>query len=76
MNLSEIPVPAEAVPEPARARHAVLDHRLAAVVPLLDQRVAHAQAVALDGGATIDAHTDLREARDLVSECLAASARP
>src|SRR5215510_16216399 len=66
----------EAVREAARARYAVLDQRLAPVVPLLDQRLAHAEPVTLDRGASIGAHAHLREARDLPREliCLLAGA--
>src|SRR5262245_37947387 len=69
-------MPTEAVLEPARARYAVLDQRLAPVVPLLDQRFAHAEPVTLDRGASIRAHAHLREAGDLSCQfiCLLAGA--
>src|SRR5262249_51425256 len=64
-NSVEVPVTTEAVLEAARARHTVRDERFAPVVPFLDRRLAHPEAVALDGGASIGAPANPREARDL-----------
>src|SRR5262249_30080346 len=69
-DLREIAVPAESVLEPSRARDAIFDERLAAVVPFLNQRLAHRQAVALDRRAAIGAHAHLREAGDLMRQLL------
>src|SRR5262249_28182576 len=64
-NFVEVAVTTEAVLEAARARHTVRDERFAPVVPFLDQRLAHAEPVTLDGGASIGAPANLPEARDL-----------
>src|SRR5882757_7664572 len=69
-NLVEIAVPTEPTLEAAGARHTVLDQCFAPVVPFLNQRLAYAKPVTLDGGASIGTHTDLREARDLPGHLL------
>ena len=69
-DLLEVAVPAETVLEARRSGYAVFDQRLAAVVPFLNQRLAHGEPVALDGGPAIGAYANLREARDLLREFL------
>src|SRR5215204_1826412 len=69
-NFIEVAVPAEPVLEPARARYTVLDQRFAPVVPFLNQRLAYAKPVTLDGGAPIGPHANLREPRDLSCQLL------
>ena len=59
-DLFEVAVAAEAVLEAGRAGDAVLDQRAAAVVPFLNQRLAHGQAVAPDRRAPIRAHATTR----------------
>ena len=63
-------MPPEAVPEPARSRHTILDKCFAPIVPFLNERFAHIKPVTLNGGASIGTHTDLREARDLACQLL------
>src|SRR5262245_58893706 len=63
-NFVEVAVTTEAVLEAARTCNAVRDERFAPVVPFLNHRLAHAEPVAHDGGASIGAHANLREARD------------
>src|SRR5262245_49773382 len=75
-DLGEIAVAAEPVLEARRAGDAVFDQRFAAVVPLVDQRLAHREPVAPDGRATVGAHADLREACNLARELLGLGARP
>src|SRR5262245_15937049 len=70
LNRCKIAVPAEAVLEACRACNAVLQQRFASVVPLLNKPLAHREPMALDGGAPVCAHTDLRETRDFVRELL------
>src|SRR5262249_23918415 len=67
-DLREVAVPAKTTGEAARARDAVFDQRLAPVVPLLNQPIAHRKPLALDGGAAVGTDTDLRKARDLLGE--------
>src|SRR5580658_6672737 len=69
-DLLEVAVPAKTVLETGRSGHAVFDQRLAAVVPFLNQRLAHGKAVALDGGTAIGADANLREARGLLRKLL------
>src|SRR5262249_48903576 len=69
-NFVEVAVTTEAVLEAARTCDAVRDERFAPVVPFLNQRLAHAEPVALDGGASIGTHANLREACDLPCELL------
>src|SRR5215468_8172886 len=69
-NFVEVAVTTEAVLEAARTCDAVRDERFAPVVPFLNQRLAHAEPVALDGGASIGAHANLREACDLPCQLL------
>src|SRR5262245_40430393 len=64
-DLVKIAVPAKAVPKAARPRHTVLRERFAPIVPFLNERFAHVEAMALDGRAPIGAHANLRKARDL-----------
>src|SRR5262245_30108377 len=66
----EVAVATEAVLEAARARHTVRDQRFAPVVPFLNQRLAHAEPMALDRGASIGAHANLWEACDLPRQLL------
>src|ERR1700691_3547591 len=61
---------AETVLEAGRSGDAIFDQRLAPIVPFLDQRLAHAEAVTLDGGAAVGTSADLRKARDLLSNLL------
>src|SRR3982751_1079979 len=61
---------AEPAAETAGPRHAVRDQRFAAVIPFLNQRLADAEAMALDGGAPVGADADLRKPRDLLGERL------
>src|SRR6266542_979073 len=63
-NFREVAVAAEAGLEAARARDAVRN-----------QRFAHAEPVAADGGAAIGTHADLGEACDLMSQLLRFLAR-
>src|SRR5262249_24751948 len=69
-NFREVAVPAEARLKAARTRDAVRDQRFAPVVPLLDQRLAHAEPVTADSGAPIGAHANLREAGDVAGQLL------
>src|SRR5262249_45345606 len=63
-------MPTETVSKTACTGAALFNHRFASVVPFLNQRLSHAQTVALDGGASIGACADLRETRDLLRELL------
>ena len=67
-NFREVAVATEAVLETGRAADAVDDQRFAPVVPFLNQRIAHGEAVTLDGGAAIGAHAHLREPRNLLRQ--------
>ena len=67
---------AEAVLEAGCARYAIRDQRLTSIVPFLDQRVAHAEALALDGRTAIGTRANLREARDLLGDILGFLPRP
>ena len=69
-EFAEIAMPAEAVAKTARPGHPVAHKRLAPVVPFLNQRLAHAKAMALDRRAAVDAHADLRKTRDLARQLL------
>src|SRR5262249_52646203 len=69
-NFVEVAVTTKAVLEAARTCDAVRDERFAPVVPFLNQRLAHAEPVALDGGASIGTHANLREACDLPCQLL------
>src|ERR1700756_3052525 len=69
-DFSEVAVAAETVLEPGGAVDTVDDQRLAAVVPFLNERIAHRKAVALDRRAAIGAHASLREAGDLLRQLL------
>src|ERR1700704_3724434 len=69
-NLVEIAVPTKPTLEAAPARHTLPAQCFAPVVPFLNQRLAYAKPVTLDGGASIDTHTDLREPRDLPGHLL------
>jgi len=66
----EVAVPTETVLKAARTRHTILDQRFAPVVPFLDQRLTYAKPMTLDCGASVGAHTHLREASDLLREFL------
>src|SRR5262245_48071453 len=68
-------MPAEAVPKTARARHAVVNQRLAPVVPFLNECIAHAKPMTSDGGAPVGPHTDLRKACDFARQFLGFGAR-
>src|SRR5215831_8154455 len=59
-------MPAHTGFETARAFHTILDQGLTPVVPLLNERIAYTEAMALDGRASIGAHAHLRESRDLL----------
>src|SRR5207247_5618819 len=74
-NFIEVAVTTEAVLEAARTCYAVRDERFTPVVPFLNQRLAHAEPVALDGGAAIGTHADLGEACDVMSQLLRFLAR-
>src|SRR5712672_4572702 len=54
--LRKIAVPAKSPAKAGCARHAVLDQGLAAVVPFLDQTLAHAKPMALDGRPWVGPH--------------------
>src|SRR6476661_3965718 len=69
-DFSEVAVAAETVLEPGGAVDTVDDQRLAAVVPFLNERIAHREAVALDRRPAIGAHASLREAGDLLCQLL------
>src|SRR5262249_2786641 len=69
-NFVEVAVATEAVLEAARARPTAPGQRFAPVVPFLDQHLAPAEPMALDRGASIGAHANLREARDLPRQLL------
>src|SRR6266436_1541902 len=68
--LCKIAVPAEATAEAGRACNAVFDQGLAAVVPFLNQSLAYAKPMALDGRPAVGANANLRKARDLLCHCL------
>jgi hypothetical protein len=68
-------MPPEALLEASGALDPVLHQGLAAVVPLLDQRLANRQAVLADGRAAVGAHAGLGEARDLLGQRLGLVAR-
>src|SRR5947207_14181566 len=74
-NFREVSVPAEAVLEATRAGDPVRGQRFTPVVPFLNQRLAHAEPVAADGGAAIGTHADLGKARDVMSQLLRFLAR-
>src|SRR5262249_27282886 len=61
-NFVEVTVTTKPVLEAARTPHTVRDERFAPVVPFLDQRLAHAEPVTPDRGASIGSHANLREA--------------
>src|SRR5262249_40356145 len=67
-NPVEVSVSTESVLEASCARYALLDQRLPALVPLLDQRLSYAETVALDCRAPIGAHADLRETSDVTCQ--------
>src|ERR1700755_3048363 len=69
-DFSYVAVAAETVLEPGGAVYTVDDQLLAAVVPFLNERIAHRKAVALDRRAAIGAHASLREAGDLLRQLL------
>src|SRR6266403_4054315 len=68
--LRKIAMPPEPILETAGACHAVGDQGLAAVVPFLNQTLAHAKPMALDGRTTVSTNANLRKARDLLCHCL------
>src|SRR5882762_2858250 len=74
-DLRKIAVPAEPATEAGCPRHAVRDQCLAPIVPLLNQRLADGEAMALDGGPPVGTDANLRKARDLLCECLCLRAR-
>src|SRR5258708_40286550 len=74
-NLPEVPMPTQPILESHRSRHPILHQRLAAVVPLLHQCIAHAEPVALDRRAPVRTHARLRKARDLLRNLLRLRAR-
>src|SRR5690242_3533913 len=75
-DFCEVAVATEAALETGRSGDAVLDQRLAAVVPFLDQRLAHAESMASDRRASVGTHADLRKARDLLRQFLRLRAGP
>src|SRR5712691_1891379 len=60
--LRKIAVPPEPILETAGACHAVGDQGLAAVVPFLNQTLAHAKPMALDGRTAVGTNANLRKA--------------
>src|SRR5215204_276853 len=66
----EIAVPSEPAAEAGCPGHAVFDQRLASVVPLLDQGLAHRQTMTLDRRSSISAHTDLWKPCNLLRQLL------
>src|SRR6266516_5326992 len=72
----KIAVPPEPILEPAGPCHPVGDQGLAAVVPFLNQTLAHAKPMALDGRPPVGTNANLRKARDLLCHrlCLRACA--
>src|SRR5437667_4522186 len=71
----KIAVPPEPILETAGAFHAVGDQGLAAVVPFLNQTLAHAKPMALDGRPPVGTNANLRKARNLLCQCLCLRAR-
>src|SRR5262245_25735792 len=69
-NAGKVAVASKATFEAARARHPVRLQGLAPVIPLLDQRCAHAEPVASQCRAPIGAHAHLWEAGDLLRQLL------
>src|SRR5215470_14951416 len=65
-DLREVALSAQAILEAGRALDTILDQRFASIVPFLDQSLAHAEAMALERGASIGTDADLRKARDLL----------
>src|SRR5437868_2185590 len=61
IDFLEVAVTTQTILESCGARGAILDQGLAAVVPLLYQRIANRKPLALDGGAPIHAHACRRE---------------
>src|SRR5437868_5293112 len=74
-NLPEITVPPKPIAEAPCPRHAVRDQCLPPVVPFLNQSLADAKAMALDGRPSVGANADLGKARNLLREsfCFRAS---
>src|SRR5712672_960376 len=68
--LCKIAVPAEPAAEAGCACNAVFDQGLTAVVPFLNQPLAYAKPMALDGRPPVGANANLRKARDLLCHCL------
>src|SRR5262249_52707581 len=66
----EITVPSQPALEAASASYAVRDQGLAAIVPFLNQGVAHSKPMALDGGAPVCPNAHLRKARNFVRALL------
>jgi hypothetical protein len=63
-------VAAEPIPESTCTCDTVRDQCLTSVVPFLDQSIADAKSMALDGAAPISADADLRKVGDLASYLL------
>src|SRR6185369_11313351 len=67
-NLRKVAVSTETVLEARGSGNAVFDQGFASVVPLLDQRIANRKPMTLDRRATVGAHADLRESRNLLRQ--------
>src|SRR5262249_26304058 len=65
-DLREVAVSAQAILETGRALDTISDQRFASIVPFLDQRIAHAEAMALECGASVGADANLRESCDFL----------
>src|SRR4029078_9456299 len=68
IDLREVAVAAEAILESRGTRGAIFDQCFAAVVPLLDQRVAHREPAALDCRAPVRADAYGRKGCNLVGK--------
>src|SRR4030095_11300508 len=68
--LRKIAMPSKSTAEAGCAGHAIRGQRLTGAVPFLNQTLAHAKPMALDGRPAVGTNADLRKARDLLCHCL------
>src|SRR5262249_59818813 len=75
-NPIEVSMPSKAAGKASRSLDPIDFQRLAAVVPFLDQGLAHAEAMAFDRRPPIGPHADLGKAGDLLGKFLRLGAGP